>query len=115
MAYASSVYAAEAGVPGMRSRQLGMSPAKIAIAVAVTIEATAGTGGMKNVTGTSSAVAMVAVSPGIAPTKRPNTAEARITHSTYQSKTSAKAWLRTPIARAVPRAAARATAYRTRD
>src|SRR5438309_2137747 len=47
----------------MRSRQLGMSPAKIAIAVAVTMEAMAGTGGMKKVTGTSSAVAMVAVRP----------------------------------------------------
>ena len=35
--YASSVYAAEAGVPGMRSRQPGMSPEKIAIAVAVTM------------------------------------------------------------------------------
>ena len=41
-----------------------MSPAKIAIAVAVTMEAIAGTGGMKKVTGTSSAVAMVAVRPG---------------------------------------------------
>ena len=51
-------------MPGMRSRQLGMSPAKIAIAVAVTIAATAGTGGMKKVTGTSSAVAIVAVRPG---------------------------------------------------
>src|SRR5436309_1116674 len=51
----------------MRSRQLGMSPAKIAMAVAVTIEAMAGTGGMKKVTGTSSAVAIVAVSPGTAP------------------------------------------------
>ena len=40
-------------------------------AVAVTMAATAGTGGMKKVTGTSSAVAMVAVSPGIAPTNKP--------------------------------------------
>ena len=69
-------------MPGMRSRQLGMSPAKIAIAVAVTMEAIAGTGGMKKVTGTSSAVAMVAVSPGMAPTNRPKAAEATITHST---------------------------------
>src|SRR5512134_1781352 len=75
----------------MRSRQLGMSPAKIAIAVAVTIEAIAGTGSMKNVTGTSSAVAMVAVSPGTAPTNRPNAADARITQSTYGSNTSANA------------------------
>jgi hypothetical protein len=75
----------------MRSRQLGISPAKIAIAVAVTMQAIAGTGGMKKVTGTSSAVAMVAVSPGTAPTKRPNTAEPRITHNTYQSNTSPNA------------------------
>src|SRR5688572_27388104 len=75
----------------MRSRQLGMSPAKIAIAVAVTIEAMAGTGSMKNVTGTSSAVAMVAVSPGTAPTNRPNAAEAKITPSTYGSNTSRRA------------------------
>src|SRR5262245_64219411 len=72
----------------MRRKQLGMSPAKIAIAVAVTMEAMAGTGGMKNVTGTSSAVAMVAVSPGTAPTKSPNIAEPRMTHSTYGSSTS---------------------------
>src|SRR5262245_47755327 len=72
----------------MRRKQLGISPAKIAIAVAVTIEAIAGTGGMKNVTGTSSAVAIVAVSPGTAPTNRPNSAEPKITHSTYGSSTS---------------------------
>src|SRR5258706_3200917 len=79
----------------MRSRQLGISPAKIAIAVAVTIEAIAGTGGMKNVTGTRSAVAMVAVSPGTAPTKSPKMADARITHSTYGSNTRANACART--------------------
>src|SRR6476659_786568 len=72
IAYASSVYAADAGVPGMRNRQPGMSPEKIAIAVAVTIAAIAGIGAMKKVTGTSSAVAIVAVSPGTAPTNRPN-------------------------------------------
>ena len=49
-----------------------MSPEKIAIAVAVTIAAIAGIGAMKKVTGTSSAVAIVAVSPGTAPTNRPN-------------------------------------------
>src|SRR5258706_8336882 len=75
----------------MRRKQLGMSPANIAIAVAVTIEAIAGTGGMKKVTGTSSAVAIVAVSPGTAPTKRPNKAEAKMTQSTYGSKTSPNA------------------------
>src|SRR5687767_2736814 len=75
----------------MRRRQLGMSPAKIAIAVAVTMEAIAGTGSMKKVTGTRSAVAMVAVSPGTAPTKRPKAAEAKITHSTYGSSTSRSA------------------------
>src|SRR5262245_55022665 len=87
IAYASSVYAADAGVPGIRRKQLGMSPAKIAIAVAVTIDAIAGTGGMKNVTGTSSAVAIVAVRPGTAPTNRPNIAEPRMTHRTYGSMT----------------------------
>ena len=66
----------------MRSSAPGMSPAKIAIADAVTIAATAGTGGMKNVIGTSSAVAMVAVSPGMQPTNRPNTDDAAITIST---------------------------------
>ena len=75
----------------MRSSAPGMSPAKIAIAVQVTMAATAGTGGMKNVIGTSSAVAMVAVSPGTQPTNRPNSADARMTHSTYGSNTSAKA------------------------
>ena len=59
-------------MPGMRSRQPGMSPEKIAIAVAVTIAAIAGIGAMKKVTGTSNAVAIVAVNPGTAPTKRPN-------------------------------------------
>src|SRR5262245_29745821 len=91
IAYASSVYAADAGVPGMRTRQPGMSPEKIAIAVAVTIEAIAGTGGMKKVTGTRSAVAMVAVSPGTAPTNSPNTADARMTAIVYGSNTSANA------------------------
>ena len=66
----------------MRSIAAGMSPAKIAIAVAATIAPSAGTGGMKKVIGTSSAVAMVAVRPGIAPTKMPNADEATITHST---------------------------------
>ena len=66
----------------MRSSAPGMSPAKIAIAVAVTIAATAGTGGMKKVMGTSSAVAMVAVRPGTAPTNRPNRPDSSITTST---------------------------------
>ncbi len=56
-----------------------MSPEKIAIAVAVTIAAIAGIGAMKNVTGTSSAVAIVAVSPGTAPTNSPNSDAASIT------------------------------------
>ena len=50
-----------------------MSPEKIAIAVAVTIAAIAGIGAMKNVTGTSSAMAIVAVRPGTAPTNSPYT------------------------------------------
>ncbi len=64
-----------------------MSPEKIAIAVAVTIAAIAMIGGMKNVTGTSSAVAIVAVSPGTAPTKSPNTDDASITMTVFGSKT----------------------------
>jgi hypothetical protein len=66
----------------MRSIAAGMSPAKIAIAVAVTMAPSAGTGAMKNVTGTRRAVAIVAVRPGIAPTNMPNTAEPMMTAST---------------------------------
>src|SRR5437867_3428010 len=68
-----------------------MSPAKIAIAVAVTIAAMAGIGAMKKVTGTSNAVAIVAVRPGTAPTNRPNSDAASITTMLYGSNTSAKA------------------------
>ena len=68
-----------------------MSPAKMAIAVAVTIAATAGIGGMKNVTGTSRAVAIVAVRPGTAPTKRPNSDEPAMTSIVWRLKTSPKA------------------------
>ena len=64
-----------------------MSPEKIAIAVAVTIAPIAGMGSMKNVTGTSSAVAIVAVSPGTAPTKRPNSDASSIGHSVLTVKT----------------------------
>ena len=63
----------------MRTRAPGRSPAKIAMAVAVTIAAIAGCGAMKKVTGTSSAVAMVAVRPGMPPTKRPKTPAHTIT------------------------------------
>ncbi len=65
----------------MRTSAPGRSPAKIAMAVAVTIEAIAGTGGMKKVTGTSRAVAMVAVRPGMAPTNRPNRPESSMIQS----------------------------------
>ena len=81
----------------MRIRAPGISPAKIAIAVAVTMAAIAGTGGMKNVIGTSNAVAIVAVRPGIAPTNNPNTAEPRITQSTYGWNTSPNAEARSAI------------------
>src|SRR3954453_11424774 len=91
IAYASSVYAADAGVPGMRRRQPGMSPEKIAIAVAVTIAAIAGLGAMQKVTGTSSAVAIVAVRPGTAPTNSPNNDAPSITTMLCGSKTSANA------------------------
>src|SRR6185295_10029011 len=76
----------------MRIRQPGISPEKMAIAVAVTIAAIAGTGAMKKVTGTSSAVAIVAVSPGTAPTNSPNSDAASITQMLYGSKTSVNAW-----------------------
>src|SRR5258707_2507791 len=81
----------------MRRRQPGMSPEKIDIAVAVTIAAMAGIGGMKKVTGTSSAVAIVAVSPGIAPTNRPNSDAASITTMLYGSNTIAKACAQGPL------------------
>ncbi len=55
----------------MRNKQPGMSPEKMAMAVAVTMAAIAGMGAMKNVTGTSKAVAMVAVRPGTEPTNKP--------------------------------------------
>ena len=68
-----------------------MSPAKIAIAVAVTIAAIAGIGAMKKVTGTSSAVAIVAVRPGTAPTNRPNSDATRASPTRlYGSNTSAE-------------------------
>jgi hypothetical protein len=70
-------------VPGIRTSAPGISPAKIAIASMVTMAARAGTGSMKNVTGTSKAVAMVAVRPGIAPTNKPYRAEMQITINTY--------------------------------
>ena len=53
--------------------------------------AIAGTGGMKNVTGTSSAVAIVAVSPGTAPTNKPKSDAANMTHRLYGAKTSSNA------------------------
>ena len=59
-----------------------MSPAKIAMAVAVTMAAIAGTGSMKKVIGTRSAVAIVAVRPGIAPTNMPKQAEPKMTART---------------------------------
>ena len=63
----------------MRSSVPEMSPAKIAMALAAMIAPIAGTGSMKKVIGTSSAVAIVAVSPGSAPTTRPNTDASRMT------------------------------------
>ena len=64
-----------------------MSPEKMAIAVAVTIAAIAGIGGMKNVIGTSNAVAIVAVKPGTDPTNNPNSAANTITIRVYGSNT----------------------------
>jgi hypothetical protein len=64
-----------------------MSPEKIAIAVAVTIAAIAGIGAMKNVTGTSSAVAIVAVRPGHRSDEEPKSDAASITTMLYGSNT----------------------------
>ena len=47
-----------------------MSPAKIAMEVAATIAPIAGTGSRKKVTGTRSAVPMVAVRPGDGPDRQ---------------------------------------------
>jgi hypothetical protein len=75
----------------MRTSAAGMSPAKIAIADMVTIAATAGSGSRKNAIGTSSAVASVAVSPGMAPTNMPYTAAASTTTSRSGSASRARA------------------------
>src|SRR5690606_19209449 len=90
-AKASSVYAAEDGVPGMRSNALGMSPAKIAMADMVMIAAIAGTGSRKNVKGTSSAAARVAVMPGREPMTRPKIADRRTTRRVVGSATRSSA------------------------
>jgi hypothetical protein len=68
-----------------------MSPAKIAMAAQVTMAPTAGIGSMKKVTGTSSAIAMVAVRPGTAPTNMPNMAAKKTVSRTSHWKTSSKA------------------------
>jgi hypothetical protein len=69
--YRSSTYAADAGVPGIRTSALGMSPAEIAHASSVTTAASAASGERKYVSGTMSATAMVADSPGIDPKSVP--------------------------------------------
>src|SRR4051794_710569 len=71
----------------MRSRVPGISPAKIAIAEQVTMAPIAETGDMKKVIGTRSAVAMVAVRPGTAPTNKPNRAASTMVTSTSGWKT----------------------------
>jgi hypothetical protein len=52
---------------------------------------------MKKVIGTNKAVAIVALSPGIAPTKSPNKAEHKMTSNTYGSNTSQKACNKTAV------------------
>jgi len=47
--------------------------------------------------GTNKAVAIVALSPGIAPTKSPNKAEHKMTSNTYGSNTSQKACNKTAV------------------
>ena len=105
-----------------------MSPEKIAIAVAVTMAAIAMTGGMKNVTGTNNAVAIVAVKPGTAPTNNPNAEEASITRMVFGSKTIWNAMssastdqapgsvgIRKRMASTRPREAARGAVCKTRN
>src|SRR5678816_4406882 len=90
----------------MRSRQPGMSPEKIAIAVAVTMAAMAGIGAMKNVTGTSSAVAIVAVRPGTAPTNSPNSDAPSMTERLYGANTAVKACSQASVTRGLARCSA---------
>ena len=75
----------------MRNSAPGMSPAKIAMATQVTIAPIAGTGSMKNVMGTSSATAMVAVRPGIEPTNSPKQAAMKMAASVSMRNTSSAA------------------------
>ncbi|CLQ08136.1 Uncharacterised protein [Mycobacterium tuberculosis] len=75
-------------MPGMRSNAPGISPAKIAIAEQATIAPTAATGSMKKVSGTSRAVAIVAVRPGTAPTNSPKIDAAMIVMMTLPVATS---------------------------
>src|SRR5690606_40843134 len=88
----------------MRSRAPGRSPAKMAMATAVAIAASAATGGRKNVTGTSSATATVADTPGMAPVKRPNRQARKMTSRTSKVKTSSNAAARFCIMRLQPAA-----------
>src|SRR5512142_1615857 len=74
-----------------------MSPEKIAIAVAVTIAAIAGIGDMKNVTGTRSAVAIVAVRPGTAPTNKPKSDAPSIASRLCGWKTRPKACIQASL------------------
>src|SRR4030043_2464889 len=67
----SCVYAAEEGVPGMRTKAAGMSPAKMAMADMVTMETSAGTGSMKKVKGMRRDAARVALKPGMEPPNKP--------------------------------------------
>ena len=89
--YRSSAYAADAGVPGMRTSALGMSPAEIAHASRVTTAASAASGERKYVSGTMSATAMVADSPGIDPKIVPYMAAEAMTARTVGSRTWPKA------------------------
>ena len=85
-------------MPGIRSNAPGISPAKIAVATVVTITAIAGTGSIKNVNGINSAVAIVAVKPGIAPTNRPKIAAISIKPSVCGSAIRKKALIIVSIA-----------------
>jgi hypothetical protein len=72
------VNAAEAGVPGILRRTAGISPEKIATELMAIIMERPARGSIKYVNGIRRAVAIVAVRPGMDPTKTPNNAARNI-------------------------------------
>ena len=75
----------------MRRNAPGRSPAKIAEAATATTAAMAGSGSRKKVTGTRSAAPIVAVSPGMAPSRMPKALAATMVRRTSGARMLAKA------------------------